>query len=127
MKPGYKLVLALLAGVALGALAVKEVGAQGTPPAYVITEVDVIEPEAYTKDYAPRVQPTFQPFGGRYLIRGGKTIALEGEPPKRVVVIAFDSVEKAQAWRDSAAYKEIKPLRDRLAKVRAFIIEGLPR
>jgi uncharacterized protein (DUF1330 family) len=39
----------------------------------------------------------------------------------------WDSVETAQAYRDSAAFKEIQPIRDKLAKFRAFIVEGVPQ
>ena len=42
--------LALLAGVAIGAFAVHGLHAQATPPAYVITEIDVAEMEAFLKD-----------------------------------------------------------------------------
>jgi len=50
-----------------------------------------------------------QPFGGKYLVRGGKVISLEGDAPKRVVVSVYDNVEKAQAWHDSAAWKNLCP------------------
>jgi uncharacterized protein (DUF1330 family) len=51
---------------------------------------------------------------------------LEGEPRKGIVVIAFDSVEKAQAWYESLAYRELRPIRHRAAKSRVFIVEGRP-
>jgi uncharacterized protein (DUF1330 family) len=68
-----------------------------------------------------------QPFGGKYLVRGGHVVALDGDAPKRVVVSVFDSVEKAQAWRASAAWKELTPVRSKAAKTRAYIAEGLPQ
>jgi uncharacterized protein (DUF1330 family) len=66
-----------------------------------------------------------QAFGGRYLVRGGKVTPLDEEAPKRVVVSVFDSAEKAQAWRDSAAWKELTPMCTKAAKTRAYIVEGV--
>jgi uncharacterized protein (DUF1330 family) len=66
------------------------------------------------------------PFNHQYLVRSNKIQALEGEPPKGgVVVIAFDSAEKARAWYDSPAYAAIRPIRQSAAKSRIFIVEGL--
>ena len=93
-------------------------------PAYVITEIDVTNAEAF-KEYAPQVQPSFAPFGGRYLARGGTTQSLVGEPPKRVVVLEFENMERAQAWYASPGYDRLKALRDRAGKARIFIVEGL--
>ena len=50
---------------------------------------------------------------------------LEGEPPKGMVAIAFDSMQQAQAWWDSPAYRELRPIRHRSAKTRAYILEGV--
>ena len=50
--------------------------------------------------------------------------AFAGEPPKRAVIAVFDSLEKAQALRDSAAYKELISVRDKPSKYRGYIIEG---
>jgi uncharacterized protein (DUF1330 family) len=65
------------------------------------------------------------PFGGKRLVRGGKIVAMEGEAPKRVVVSVYESMEKAQAQRNSAAYKELSPLRAKAVKVREYIAEGI--
>jgi uncharacterized protein (DUF1330 family) len=75
--------------------------------------------------YATKVPETLASFNGHYLIRGGKTASIEGDAPKRFVVIAFDSMEKAQAWEDSPAYEAIKPIRHSSAKSRVFIAEGV--
>ena len=62
-----------------------------------------------------------QPFGGKYLVRGGKVISLEGDAAKWVIVSVYDSAEKAQAWCDSAAWKELMPLRSKATKTRAYM------
>ena len=126
MKTNHKLALAVLAGVAIGVAGAKAIHAQQVkaPLAYVIAEVDVMDPTTFQK-YADKVPQTLASFDGRYLVRGGKTQAVEGEAPKRIVVIAFDSAEKARGWYDSPAYEAIKPIRQSSAKSRIFIAEGV--
>jgi uncharacterized protein (DUF1330 family) len=126
MKMNHKLTLAVLAGVAIGVAGAAAIHAQQVKaaPAYVIAEVDVMDPTTF-QQYAEKVPGTLAPFNGHYLVRGGKTHAIEGEAPKRFVVIAFESMEKAQAWEDSPAYDAIKPIRHSSAKSRVFIAEGL--
>jgi uncharacterized protein (DUF1330 family) len=126
MKTKHKVALATLAGIAIGAAGAKGMPAQQTqtPPGYVIAEVEVTDPGTMQK-YGDKVPETMAPFHHHFVVRGGKTQALEGEPPKRIIVIAFDSVEKAREWYDSPAYSEIKPIRQSAAKSRVFIVEGV--
>ena len=119
---------ALMLGAAAGAAAMAGRPAAATPKAYIVTEVDVTgDAEAFQRDYAAHAAATTAPFGGRYLARGGRTVSLEGAPPKgRIVICAFDSVEQAQAWRHSPAYVKIAAVRLREASSRQYIVEGLP-
>jgi uncharacterized protein (DUF1330 family) len=64
--------------------------------------------EVFQRDYAAHVQATVEPYGGRYLVRGGRSLGTEGEPPKGRIVIVFPSMEKAQAWRNSPEYRKMK-------------------
>ena len=126
MKAQHKLTLAMLASFAAGAVAVQGLHAQAKPPAYQITEITVLDQAAYMKEYAPKAQAAIKAAGGKFLAAGGKVTALDGQAPtSRVVVISWENAEKAHAYRDSAAYKELLPTRDRLAKFRSFVIEGL--
>ena len=126
MKANYKLAVAVLAGVSIGVAGAMAIQAQQvkTPPGYVIAEVEVTDPATMQK-YGERVPETMAPFNHQYFVRSDKIQALEGEPPKGVVVIAFDSAEKARAWYDSPAYAAIRPIRQSAAKSRIFIVEGL--
>jgi len=125
MLTGY--VVATILGAAAGAAAAGAVKAR-TPKAYIVTEVDLTgDMAAFQRDYAAHVLATVEPFGGKYLARGGRVEGTEGEPPKgRIVISVFDSFEKAKAWRYSPAYMEIVGVREREAKSRQFIVEGLP-
>jgi len=127
MKMNRKLALAVLAGVSIGVAGIMAIQAQQakTPPGYVIAEVEVTD-RAGMQKYGEKVTETLAPFNHHYLVRGGKIQALEGEPPKGgIVVIAFDSAEKAREWYDSPAYEAIKPIRQSSAKSRIFIVEGV--
>jgi uncharacterized protein (DUF1330 family) len=127
MKTKYTGVLAVLAGVVIGALAVKGLHARAPSasklPAFYIAEFEVSDPEGL-KPSSARGASTLEPFGGRFIVRAGKIAPLEGEALKGLVVIAFESMEKAQAWYDSPTYQEIKPIRHKAAKSRTFIVEG---
>jgi len=124
MRTMLKLTLATIAGTAIGALADQTMHAQSKPPAYFVAEIDVTNPDIY-KTYVERNTSVVKAHGGRFLVRGGKTTVMDGEPPKRVVIIAWDNEDNARAWYTSAAYKEIIPIRDKAAKFRGFIAEGV--
>jgi len=116
---------ALLAGIGIGALGVHGLHAQAKPPGIYIAEHDIQDTKTYAS-YSDRAAETVKTFGGRFLVRGGKADSLQGEPSKgRLIVIAFDNVEKAQAWYNSPAYQEIKPIRMRAAKSRVLIAEAV--
>ncbi|TAI62889.1 DUF1330 domain-containing protein [Bradyrhizobium sp. Leo170] len=128
MKTRYSVTLAMLAGFGLGAIAVQGLNAQATPPVYQVVEIEPSDMETYLKDYVPKAQAAIKSAGGKFLAAGGKTTTIEGEPPKpRIVIQQWDSVEKIKAYRDSAAFKELLPLRNKLAKFRSFAVEGLPQ
>src|SRR5713226_603048 len=128
MRTQYTVALAMLTGIGVGAVAVQGLHAQAKPPIYYIAEVDVTNLDAYTKEYAPKAQALIKSMGGRFLAAGQKVTAIEGDPPKpRVAIQVWDSMEKIQAWRNSAEYKELRKIGDKYAKFRAFTVEGLPQ
>ena len=117
--------LAMLAGVAIGAAAVNGLNAQGKPPgAYAVVDISEITDQNTFGQILPKALPASEAFGGKYVIRTGKTTALDGTPPQRFVVIAFDSVEKAKAWDSSPAQTEVNDLRRKSTKSRVFIADG---
>jgi len=129
METHFKLTMAVLAGVAIGAASVGMLSAQAVSPtkplpAYLIGEIEVTDPASY-KTYQDGVAPAMAETGGRFIVRAGKTVAFDGAPPKRIVVVAFDSLEKAQAFRNSKVYNEFVPVRDQAAKFRLFAVEGV--
>ncbi len=96
-----------------------------TPPGYVIAEAEITDPAAL-QDYGKKIAETLAPFNHHYIVSTSRIQALEGDPPKsRVVIIEFESMQKAREWYDSPAYAAIRPIRQNAAKSRVFIVEGL--
>ena len=125
MKRHYVVALAVLAGFALGAIVVHGVHAQAKPPVYLIEEIQINNPDAFFKEFAPKIGAINKAAGVRALAAGGKTISLEGEPPKtRTVIQVWDSVEAFNAFRNTAEFKEAKKIGEKYATYRAFLIEG---
>jgi uncharacterized protein (DUF1330 family) len=126
MKTSSTVAVAMLAGVAIGAAAVQSLHAQSKPLAYVISEIDVTNPDAYAKEYVPLANKALAESGQKRLASGGKTVALAGDPPaSRVVLSVFDSLEKAQAAYTSPAYIEARKIGDKHGKLRIFAVEGI--
>ena len=118
--------LALGAGVLLGIGISGVIHAQSRPPAYVISEIEVTNPEAYARDYVPLANAALAASGQRRLASGGRTIALAGEPPAaRIVVSRFASLEQAEAAYTSPAYLEARRIGDRYGRLRIFAVEGI--
>jgi uncharacterized protein (DUF1330 family) len=65
--------------------------------------------------------------GGKFVIRTDKITSLDGPAPTRYVVIAFDNMEKAQAWHNSDAQKEVAAIRMKATDSLSFIAEGMPK
>jgi uncharacterized protein (DUF1330 family) len=78
------------------------------------------------KEYIDKLLPTYAQFAAKFLVRGGQTVAIPGagEPPERAVVVVFESLDKAKAWSESDAVKQSRLLRDRAAKLHAYLVEG---
>jgi len=95
--------------------------------AYMIIELKVTDPETF-KSYAAQVQSTLDPYGGRYIVRGGKVVTSEGAPPNGIpIVIEFPSLEQEAQWEQSPAYQAIAGIRHQSAITRAFTVEALAR
>ena len=82
-------------------------------PAYVIVDVQIHDPDVYA-EYRSLTPAAIAAHGGRFVVRGGAAETLEGDwQPGRVVVLEFDSVERARKWWASAEYAPAKALRQK--------------
>jgi uncharacterized protein (DUF1330 family) len=126
VKTHYAIALALLTGVGLGAAAIQVLHAQAKPPAYVIAEIDVLDQDGYAREYLSRsAKPIIEEGGGKFLSRGSRTVSIRGEPPKRIVLLAFESLDKAQAVFASPGYAEAYAHGEKYAKFRIYAVEGI--
>jgi uncharacterized protein (DUF1330 family) len=62
--------------------------------------------------------------GGQYLAATEKITALSGDPPKRVAIVSFDSVDQAKAWYNSPAQQEVNAMDDKAVKHRWYIVDS---
>lgn len=93
--------------------------------AYVIVQVDVHDPERY-EDYKRMVPPSLGPFGGRFLVRGGKVATLEGDwSPARLVIIEFPDSDRARQWLESEQYRAARELRHATAHTQMIVADGV--
>jgi len=126
MKPRFTMVLSLAAGMAVGVVATQALRAQSKPPAYVIAEIEVANQEGYVKEYLQPAEKAILAGGGKYLARGSKTASIKGEPPKRIVLQSFESLEAAQAAYASPAFQDAFKIGEKYAKFRVYAVEAAP-
>ncbi|MDE0131915.1 MAG: DUF1330 domain-containing protein [bacterium] len=92
---------------------------------YVIVNTEVTDEKAYA-DFTDRIVGVVEAYGGKYLIRGGRTEHKYGEwQPGRVVVIEFASLDQARTFADSPEFAELRDLIDRSARARMILAEGV--
>jgi uncharacterized protein (DUF1330 family) len=92
---------------------------------YIIVDVKITDPEAYER-YKASVPATLAAYGGKFIVRGGRAENLEGDwEPNRIVVLEFESVEKAKAWWSSEGYAAPKQLRQSTSVTRMIVVEGV--
>ena len=125
MNQSLTLAIGMLVGTALGAAAVNGLQAQGkTPGAYAILDIsEILDPAAVPQIVAKAV-PATKAAGGQYLAASEKITALSGDPPKRVAIVAFDSVDQAKAWYNSPAQQEVNAMDDKAVKHRWYIVDS---
>ena len=133
MKQYFVLSIGLLAGTVIGAAAVTGLQAQAKPPVFLITEIDISDPEGYGNEFVPKAA------GAKFLAIGGvggaaaKPItSLEGMPPKRVTIQQWDSLDALKAWYNGKDYQDaltigrkygnLSPIRGRRSVRRAISI-----
>lgn len=127
MKTSLTVAVSVIAGFGLGAIGLGTLNAQNKAPVYTIVETDVTDVEAYTREFSPKAQALSKKSGARLLAVTMKVQGFDGQPPKRIAIQQWDSMEKAAAWFKSSEYEEIRQIGNKYAKFRIFAVEGLPQ
>jgi uncharacterized protein (DUF1330 family) len=94
-------------------------------PAYVIVDVDIHDLQTY-EEYKKLAPASIAQYGGKYLTRGGVTEALEGNwLPRRLVILQFDSMERAKEWLNCSEYAAARRLRHQSANSNMVLTQGI--
>jgi uncharacterized protein (DUF1330 family) len=92
--------------------------------AYVFLEIEVTDPVIY-EEYKKLSPAAVAAYGGKYVVRGGTSEVLEGDwQPNRIVVLEFESREKAKAWLNSPEYRPAWEMRKKSACTRSVLLDG---
>jgi len=93
--------------------------------AYLIARITVTDPEQY-KEYTKLTPAAIEAYGGKFIVRGGEVLTLEGETEnRRVVVLEFPSIEQAQAFYQSDAYQAAIKVRENAATAQFIVVPGV--
>jgi uncharacterized protein (DUF1330 family) len=93
--------------------------------AYIIVRVHITDMEKY-KEYTKLTPGVIARYGGRFVVRGGETVTLEGpEETARIVVLEFPSLDRAKAFYESEEYAAAARLRDGAATAQFVAVEGV--
>lgn len=125
MKIGY--VMTLLAGVAIGAIGLEGLHAQGAKKkAYSVSELEITDPSAQAA-YLPGARKALEAAHGRPLrTTTGRVVQIDGAaPPKNVAISEWDSLDDAVAFYKSKAWTDLAPQREKAIKsMRRYVVEA---
>jgi uncharacterized protein (DUF1330 family) len=124
MKTNYKVAIALVAGAAIGGVAIQGLHAQAKLKAYSVGEVEVMG--AMDPSYLPTVRKAIeQGHGHAVRTLNGRVVSIEGPPPpKNVAIVEWDSLDDAVAFYKSKAWTDLAPQREKAQKtIRRYVVE----
>jgi uncharacterized protein (DUF1330 family) len=131
MKTYFGIGLGMIAGSVLGAAAVTGLHAQAKTPVYLVTEIDVTNPQAFGKEFSPKAQASIKAAGGQQLAVGGAggggakgLTVIVGKAPKRAVILKWDSMDALMAWYKGADYQAALKIGEKYATFRRYAIDG---
>jgi uncharacterized protein (DUF1330 family) len=123
------IVMLMLTCTAAGALGGRALHSETKPPAYLIGQIDVTDPNGYAKEYLPKAREIIKAHGGKLVAAAGaaagpQVIRVDGDPPKRVVIYMYPSLADLQAWRSDPAYVKVRAVCEKYATYHTFAVEG---
>jgi uncharacterized protein (DUF1330 family) len=110
------------------AIAIAFGGVGAPPPAYLISNAEVITDTIMVRQYGASVGKTIHDFGGTVLVGAAPAVELDSSlaPKGRFVIVRFPSMQVLQDWYNSPAYTAIRPLREKATQGHFFALEGVP-
>ena len=90
-----------------------------------IAVYEKIENMETLKKYAVKATTAIGKYSGKFIVRGGKNITLEGNQSPRTVIVEFPTFEEAEKCYNSDEYQEAHNILEDSAKRNLQIIEGV--
>jgi uncharacterized protein (DUF1330 family) len=94
------------------------------PKTYAIGHLRHVRLGPDIAEYLRRIDATFEPYGGRFLVHGMPHEVLEGDWPGDLIIIEFPDRASAEGWYRSDAYQSILPLRTENADGSVIMVDG---
>jgi uncharacterized protein (DUF1330 family) len=130
MNAACRIGLLMATCTALGAYGGSALRGETKPPAYLIGQIDVTDANGYAREYLPKAREIIKAHGGTLVAAAGaaatgsQVVAVDGAPPKRVIIYMYPSMEALQAWRNDPAYVQVRTIGERYATYHTFAVEG---
>jgi len=122
LKTKSTVALSMLAGVAIGGMAIGGLQAQTQPKVYLVSESEVLN-AAEVAAYTANIGAVQKAAGGHELGTRGRVVASVGEPPQRVGISEWDNMEKVQAYLKSAERKKVVDGNKAVKITRQYVVE----
>lgn len=91
---------------------------------YVVIDTETLDAEAFA-EFVQKIPVAVAAHGGHFVVRGGQIDTVEGDWfPQRLVVMEFESLERARGFVASAEYTGLSELRHRAVNSKVVIVEG---
>ena len=95
------------------------------PAAYLISESQVTD-QALMDEYAEKAGPSVAAYGGELVAATTNVAHMDGmSKPPRIVIIRFESMERAKEWYNCAEYQAVLPMRFRASNSSVYFVEGI--
>jgi len=130
MNSKCKIALAMLTCTAAGTFGGQALHGEARSPAYLIGQIDVTDPDGFAREYLPKAREIIKAHGGKLIAAAGaagpgsQVVAVDGDPPKRVVIYMYPSMEALLAWRNDPAYAQVRAVGEKYATYHTFAVEG---
>lgn len=122
MKVKIQLLLALLAGVAIGMVGIELARKTANPPAYMVLEYEITDRAGF-EDFIKSDEAIHSP---RIVLAHANGFSLSGEQSRWIDILQFPSVEDALAFASSPEFTALRPILDKSTKWRLSVVKGRP-
>ncbi len=94
---------------------------------YVILDIEVTDWDIFP-EYRDKVGKVIEKYGGRFLAKGAEVVPLFGDwNLNRIAIAEFPSKKHVKDCIGSSEYESVKAIRDKSAKTRGILVEGVEK